>query len=114
VRGCFAEKYIERPRRGIALVPAIGERAEAEPGHAAERTREDELPEHAVNAIERLVHILEHEDGAVESGGVRGAEERAEKGEVTTLERARRSAPPRKISTPSGSAATGIRPSRNT
>ena len=82
------EKYIERAWRRIALFAAIGEGAEAESGDARERAREDELAQHAVDAIERLVHILEHENRAVELRGIRSAEEGADECEVPALERA--------------------------
>ena len=55
-------------------------------GDALERAREDELAEHAVDAVERLVHILEHEDRAVEARSVGRAEERADEGEVAAFE----------------------------
>ena len=80
-RSATSRKHVvERRAPAFArIVGNLGELAERDAGDAMQRAAQPQLREHAVDAIDRFVHVLEDEDRAVVDGRVRRAAERGER-----------------------------------
>jgi hypothetical protein len=61
------EDLVQRQRAVVALAGlALGEGAQHDAGHAVEHAADLERAEHAVDAVDVLVDVFQHQDGAVE------------------------------------------------
>ena len=70
----------------VALLGTVDALAKDDGLQAVKRAGQTELREHAVDSVDRFVHILEHENRPVERREIRRANERGEHREVSTFE----------------------------
>ena len=86
----FGEEVVEGSDFPCLVVGNLGEPSEGDAGDAVERARGAELREHAIEAIDRFVDVLEDENRAVEPRSEGRSAERGEHGKVTAGEPAGR------------------------
>src|SRR5205814_8388301 len=80
------DDFVERPAATAGVVGTLHAFAEDYRSATVERTREHQLLEHSVDAIDRLVDVFEDEDGVADVGGEWSSAQRRQHGEISADE----------------------------